>query len=80
VRGGQVALLNPLEAVLGPVWVYVGVGEMPSVWTIGGGSLLIASLLAHEAMGRWSDHRLSSSGPPRLRPAGSAGCEVRGQP
>jgi hypothetical protein len=53
---------------------------MPSVWTIGGGALLIASLLAHEAMGRWSDHRLSSSGPPRLRPAGSAGCEVRGQP
>ena len=41
----EVALLNPLEAVLGPLWVYLGVGEAPSRYTLLGGALLIVSIL-----------------------------------
>ena len=44
-------LLGPLEAILGPLWVYAGVGEAPSKWTLLGGAILISSLVAHEVAG-----------------------------
>ena len=34
--------------MLGPVWVFLGVGEAPSIWTLLGGPLLLAILAAHE--------------------------------
>ena len=49
--GAEVALLNPLEAVLGPICVYAAGFEAPSQWTLLGGALLVASLLGHEAWG-----------------------------
>ena len=47
----EVGLLNPLEAVFGPVFVYAAVGEAPSRWTLIGGALLIISLIGHEVWG-----------------------------
>jgi drug/metabolite transporter (DMT)-like permease len=53
----EVGLVHPLEAILGPVWVYVGIGEAPSRWTIIGGALLIGSLIGHEVWGCQSEAR-----------------------
>ena len=55
----EVGLVHPLEAILGPVWVYIGIGEAPSRWTIIGGALLIGSLVGHEVWGCQSEARSS---------------------
>ena len=44
----EVGLLNPLEAVFGPIFVYAAVGEAPSRWTLIGGALLMSTLIGHE--------------------------------
>ena len=59
----EVGLVHPLEAVLGPVWVYLGIGEAPSRWTIIGGALLIGTLVGHEVWGCQSEARTSSKRP-----------------
>ena len=35
-----------LEFALGPVWVWLFVGETPTLWTLVGGVLVIASVAA----------------------------------
>jgi len=40
------------EVVLGPLWVWVRFGDVPSVWTLAGGSLLVSTLAVHEILGR----------------------------
>jgi len=44
----EVGLILLGEQILSPFWVFLGVGEAPSSWTIGGGALLIVTLAAHE--------------------------------
>ena len=51
----EVGLVTPLEAILGPIWVYIGIGETPSKWTIMGGALLVGSLTGHEVWGYRSE-------------------------
>ncbi len=43
----EVSLLLLLETALGPVWVWVGLGEVPSNATILGGGLILAALVLH---------------------------------
>eukprot|EP00038_Savillea_parva_P008803 m.179284 g.179284 ORF g.179284 m.179284 type:complete len:383 (+) comp14726_c0_seq1:268-1416(+) len=45
------ALIGLLELALGPVWVYFGIGEVPSVWTLVAGVMLLGTLAAHEYLG-----------------------------
>mmetsp|Transcript_31374 Transcript_31374/g.82252 ORF Transcript_31374/g.82252 Transcript_31374/m.82252 type:complete len:114 (+) Transcript_31374:65-406(+) len=45
------ALIGLLELALGPVWVYFGVGEVPSVWTMVAGVVLLITLGCHEYLG-----------------------------
>jgi len=33
-----------LEAVLNPVWVFLGVGERPAPWALGGGLLILGTI------------------------------------
>lgn len=47
VTGAEVGLVNLLESVLGPLWVFIGIGEVPTVWTFIGGSLLLVTLASH---------------------------------
>ena len=35
-----------LEMVLGPFWVWIGVGERPSIEMIGGAALVLMTLIA----------------------------------
>lgn len=50
ITGAEVGLCVLLEAVLGPLFVYFAYGDIPSVWTIIGGSLLLAVLAVHESL------------------------------
>lgn len=48
----EVALLALLEVVLGPLWAWVGAGEVPAATTLSGGVLVLAALLINELAGR----------------------------
>ena len=49
ITGAEVGLCVLLEAVLGPLFVYFAYGDIPSKWTIIGGSLLLVVLSVHES-------------------------------
>ena len=44
----EIALLALLEVVLGPIWAWLGAGEVPAGATLAGGALVIAALLLNE--------------------------------
>jgi drug/metabolite transporter (DMT)-like permease len=48
----EVALLALLEVVLGPLWAWLGAGEVPPAATLTGGALVLAALLVNELAGR----------------------------
>jgi len=49
ITGAEVAVVLLLEVILGPLWVFVAYGDVPSRWTLIGGSLLLAVLALHES-------------------------------
>ena len=51
ITGAEVALILLMETVCGPLWVFFRFGDIPSVWTLGGGAMLVTSLAVHELMG-----------------------------
>ena len=48
----EVALLALLEVVLGPLWAWLGAGEIPASTTLAGGVLVLAALAINELAGR----------------------------
>jgi drug/metabolite transporter (DMT)-like permease len=44
----EIALLGLLEVVLGPLWVWLMVGETPGATTLTGGTVVLAALLLNE--------------------------------
>ena len=52
VTGGEVAMIMMLEDVLGPLWVYLRFGDVPSSWVVAGGVLLLCTLTGHELASR----------------------------
>ncbi len=51
LSAAQVGLLTLLEVVLGPLWVWLGVGETPSALALAGGAVVVAALAANELTG-----------------------------
>lgn len=47
----EIGLLGLLEVVLGPLWVWLGVGESPTASTLQGGALVLAALALNELAG-----------------------------
>lgn len=47
VRAAEVAFLTRIQVVLAPLWVWLGVGELPSALTLLGGGILLSSLIGH---------------------------------
>jgi drug/metabolite transporter (DMT)-like permease len=43
-----VSLLGLLEVVLGPLWAWLGAGEVPAAATVGGGLVVLAALVLNE--------------------------------
>lgn len=47
----EIALLSLTEVILAPVWVWVGVGEVPSASTLLGGGIVLAAIAGRAALG-----------------------------
>jgi drug/metabolite transporter (DMT)-like permease len=45
IPAAQVALISLLEVVLGPLWVWLAVGERPSAATLTGGAIVVAAVI-----------------------------------
>jgi drug/metabolite transporter (DMT)-like permease len=45
IPAAQVALITLLEVVLGPLWVWIAVGERPNAATLAGGAIVIAAIV-----------------------------------
>ena len=52
LSGGEFGLLMLLENLFAPLWVYLRFGDVPSAWTVAGGTLLLATIVGHECAGR----------------------------
>lgn len=63
----EVSLIMQLEAVLGPLWVWMGVGEVPPVATFIGGAIVLATLVIHSWLGL-REYRVRRSNAHRVRP------------
>jgi drug/metabolite transporter, DME family len=50
VPAAELTLLSLTEVVLGPIWVWLGVGEVPSPLTLAGGALVLGAV-AYQALG-----------------------------
>lgn len=46
----EASLIAVLESVLGPVWVWLFVGEMPAAAALMGGAIVLAALVVHTAL------------------------------
>jgi drug/metabolite transporter (DMT)-like permease len=44
----EIALLGLLEVVLGPLWAWLGAGEVPATATVTGGAIVLGALIANE--------------------------------
>ena len=44
----EIALLSLLEVVLGPLWAWLGAGEIPAAATLTGGAIVLAALAGNE--------------------------------
>ena len=58
IPAAEVGLILLLETVLGPIWVWLGVGEVPHTAAYIGGGVVIVSLVTHTIVGM---RRVSSS-------------------
>jgi drug/metabolite transporter (DMT)-like permease len=45
IPAAQVALISLLEVVLGPLWVWLAVGERPGITTVVGGAIVVAAVI-----------------------------------
>src|SRR5262249_22346743 len=43
----EASLIAVLESVLGPVWVWLAIGERPGAFSLTGGALILLALVAH---------------------------------
>ena len=46
----EVSLIMQLEAILGPIWVWMGVGEIPPAATFVGGAIVLVTLVTHSIL------------------------------
>jgi len=60
----ELALLGLLEVVLGPLWAWLGAGEVPGPATLAGGAIVLGALAGNElaALSRSSRRRASGAG------------------
>jgi drug/metabolite transporter (DMT)-like permease len=47
----EIALIGLLEVVLGPLWAWLGAGEIPAYATLAGGAIVLAALISNELAG-----------------------------
>ncbi|MBI5403796.1 MAG: EamA family transporter [Ignavibacteriae bacterium] len=47
VSATESMIIATLEAIFNPIWVFIGVGETPSVYAVTGGVIILAAILFH---------------------------------
>ncbi len=57
ISSPEVGLIMQLEAILGPLWVWMVVAEVPAVATFIGGTLVLITLTVHSILGIRAHHR-----------------------
>jgi drug/metabolite transporter (DMT)-like permease len=55
----EIALLALLEVLFGPLWTWLGAGEVPASTTLAGGALVVAALLLNELTGARARSRIA---------------------
>ncbi len=63
----EIGLLALLEPILGPIWVWVLLGENPGRLALAGGAIVLSAVLANEAYAAWRG-RPATAGPPLTTP------------
>ncbi|TNF89437.1 MAG: DMT family transporter [Gammaproteobacteria bacterium] len=58
IMASEVALFSLTESILGPIWVWIGVGEQPSLLTLAGSAVVLASVSAYCINGIRAERRL----------------------
>ena len=58
IMASEVALFSLTESILGPIWVWIGVGEKPSWLTLVGSAVVLVSVVAYCVNGIRSERRL----------------------
>jgi drug/metabolite transporter (DMT)-like permease len=71
LSAAEIGLLSLLETTLGPVWVWLGIGERPSDPALFGGMIVLTSLVVNEIVGIQRVRLVSSSLGERHRVQGS---------
>jgi drug/metabolite transporter (DMT)-like permease len=71
LSAAEIGLLSLLETTLGPVWVWLGIGERPSDAALFGGVIVITALLANQIAGMPRVKFVSSTLKERERMPGS---------
>ena len=51
VLAAELTLLSMTEVLLGPIWVWVFMGELAGIWTVVGGAILLASIAVNALSG-----------------------------
>jgi drug/metabolite transporter (DMT)-like permease len=60
LSAAEIGLLSLLETILGPVWVWLGVGERPSDTALLGGLVVLSSLVVNQVAGLRSTPLIAS--------------------
>ncbi len=60
LSAAEIGLIGLLEALLAPLWVWIGVGERPSNVALAGGGIVLASLAANELLSLWRSRESAS--------------------
>ncbi len=71
IAAAVAALIGTLEPVLGPIWVWLSHGEVPSPRTVAGGAVVVAALFAHLLLEWRRQARAAVRTPPTLVPPGT---------
>ncbi|HEY0407054.1 MAG TPA: DMT family transporter [Pyrinomonadaceae bacterium] len=51
VRSLDAGIIGYIEPVLNPLWVFLALGERPSVWALVGGAIIVAAVVTHALRG-----------------------------
>jgi drug/metabolite transporter (DMT)-like permease len=61
IMASEVALFALTESILSPIWVWIGVGEQPSLLTLGGSAIVLVCVLSYCVSGIHQERRLLGS-------------------
>ena len=62
ITGAEVALILLMETICGPAWVFLRFGDVPSIWTVAGGAVLVSALAVHEIIGMAASRGMTAGG------------------